>query len=160
MINIQKATRDDIAPLVPLFVEMDEHYLSHEAADAQTLRERLSDWFTQNENSCLLVALKKDKALGLATLSPLFPAGSAQTALFLKELYVSKAKRGMGIGTKLLRACAAQAHAIGASRLDLTAEANNPQARCFYERLGAFDTAKTYLRWEPDGIQRLAAGQD
>ena len=155
-VTVRRAKPEDRPLLVPLFVEMDEHYLGSAAEDAATLDLRLARWFEDNINSILLIAIEGSRAIGCAAITPLFPAGSAQTALFVKELYVSDAARGSGVGTALLRACAMEADAIGASRLDLTSEANNPRARAFYERLGAFDTGKTYLRWEPDDIKRLA----
>lgn len=57
--------------------------------------------------------------------------------LFLKELYVGHAHRGIGVGRDLMRWIAAHALEQRCARIDWTVEASNDSARSFYRSLGA-----------------------
>lgn len=61
----------------------------------------------------------------------------ARPTLFIKELYVSDAGRGRGIGEALMRAAANDAIAHGCASIKWQVAEWNTRARAFYERLGA-----------------------
>ncbi|MFN3169982.1 MAG: GNAT family N-acetyltransferase [Hyphomicrobiales bacterium] len=156
--SIRLATLSDVPALVPLCLETETHYLGDKAIDEATARRKLTHWFEKTSDSVMLIAVKDTTPVGHAVICPLFPAGDLSTAWFLKDIYVSHTARGEGIGEALIKACAKETVRRKGSRLDLTVDAGNDGARKLYERLGAHDTAKTYLRW--DGEALAACGSD
>jgi len=140
-----------------LLAEMERHYGGGISID--TVRERFRQRYVEMTDLIFLVAEEDRELVGHASMSPLFPAGSAKVAYFVKDIFVSDSSRGKGIGTALLKACAAEAKERGAYRLDLTVDANNPEATRLYEHLGAKDTHKRYLRWDADTFSELAGRQ-
>jgi GNAT superfamily N-acetyltransferase len=84
-----------------------------------------------------LVALHDGAVVGLAAYSFLWPAAGVTRSLYLKELFVRATARRHGIGRSLLR----ELHAIAAehrcSRIEWTADTDNPDAQRFYAALGA-----------------------
>ncbi len=158
--NIRRAAEKDIAMLVDLFLEMDQHYDPGSASQPEVFRRRIEAWFETNTDTALFVAEEDDALLGHASLAPLFPAAGGQTALFIKDVFVSDKARGRGIGEGLVRACAAEAKKRGAPRLELTVDMTNEGAMRLYKRLGARDTEKTYLRWDGASLSDLAEGND
>lgn len=154
--TIRQARPTDIADLVRLCREMEVHYQGDEAIGAETIRQRLTQWFNDNRDSVMLVAVSNDQVVGHAVICPLFPAGDLSTAWFLKDIFVAGAARGQGIGEQLIKACAHETVRRNGSRLDLTVDAGNEGARALYESLGAQDTAKSYLRWEGNALQALS----
>lgn len=156
--SIRLATLSDVPALVPLCLEMETHYLGDKAIDEATARRKLTHWFEKTSDSVMLIAVKDAVPVGHAVISPLFPAGDLSTAWFLKDIFVADASRGQGVGEALIKACAKETVRRKGSRLDLTVDAGNDGARKLYERLGAHDTAKTYLRW--DGEALAACGSD
>lgn len=154
--DIRPATEADLPSLATV---MDEENLHYEGADAMSTDDvlpKLKRWFSGNSDTHLLVAVDGQRVLGFVTLVPLFPAGNLNVSLFIKDLYVAADARGRGIGAALMRRSAAEARRLGAARLELTVDDNNPRAKALYERLGAVDTKKNYLRWEPAAIAALA----
>ncbi|MEM7701542.1 MAG: GNAT family N-acetyltransferase [Pseudomonadota bacterium] len=72
---------------------------------------------------------------------------SGKPHLVLKELYVDDPARGFGVGQRLMKAVLAQAHEIGAFRVQWTVLARNERAKAFYSRLGAQHDAQ-WEDWE------------
>jgi ribosomal protein S18 acetylase RimI-like enzyme len=155
--SIRLATLSDVPALVPLCLDMETHYLGDKAIDEATARRKLTHWFEKTSDSVMLIAIKDTTPVGHAVICPLFPAGDLSTAWFLKDIYVSHTARGEGIGEALIKACAKETVRRKGSRLDLTVDAGNDGARKLYERLGAHDTAKTYLRWDGDALAALGS---
>lgn len=154
--SIRLATLGDVPALVPICLEMEEHYQGAQAIDASTINRRLTQWFERTSDSVMLVAVKDRQPVAHAVICPLFPAGDLNTAWFLKDIYVQASARGEGIGEALIQACAAETLRRKGARLDLTVDAGNEGARTLYERMGAVDTSKSYLRWEGDALDNLA----
>ncbi|MFN3227887.1 MAG: GNAT family N-acetyltransferase [Hyphomicrobiales bacterium] len=154
--SIRLATLSDIPALVPLCLEMETHYQGDKAIDESTARRRLTHWFEKTSDSVMLVATKDRALVGHAVICPLFPAGNLDTAWFLKDIFVANAARGEGIGEALIKACAKETLRRKGARFDLTVDAGNVGARALYERLGAIDTHKAYLRWDGDALASLA----
>lgn len=150
--SIRLATLSDVPALVPLCLEMETHYLGDKAIDEATARRKLAHWFEKTSDSVMLIAVKDATPVGHAVICPLFPAGDLSTAWFLKDIFVADAARGEGVGEALIKACAKETVRRKGSRLDLTVDAGNDGARALYERLGAHDTAKAYLRWDGDAL--------
>lgn len=158
-LSIRLATLGDVPALVPLCLEMEKHYQGGDAIDVKTAQRRLTQWFEKNSGSLMLIAVQEGQPIGHAVICPLFPAGNLETAWFLKDIYVQASARGQGVGKALVKACGAETRRRRGTRLDLTVDAGNDDARKLYERMGAVDTSKSYLRWDGEALERLADQQ-
>ncbi|WP_224404585.1 GNAT family N-acetyltransferase [Afifella sp. IM 167] len=155
--TIRRADEADIDLLLPLFLDMQRHYLGEAAIDAQTARPRLLAALKPAPGRAILLAAEGEEALGFACLYEMFPGADLQPAWFLKELYVAAAARGRRIGETLMRHAARLVLDNGASRLDLTtgAGSDNEAAQRFYRRLGMDLVPKIYLRAERARLEAL-----
>ncbi|WP_346900521.1 GNAT family N-acetyltransferase [uncultured Roseibium sp.] len=158
--EIREATEADLPRLARLFAEMESHYGSPAGGQVEMVETRLKAWFADNTDTTLLVAEENGELNGVTSLVPLFPAGQLREALFVKDVFVSERARGQGLGEALLRAAAAIAKKRGSYRLELTVDRTNTGAARLYQRLGAQDTSKMYLRWDEKMLTDLAEGQD
>ncbi|WP_306148149.1 MULTISPECIES: GNAT family N-acetyltransferase [unclassified Roseibium] len=152
--KIRPVVADDLELYADLIAQMERHYGAD--SDLAVVTERLAKRHQEYSDLVFLIAEEHEELLGHATMSPLFPAGGTNPAYFVKDIFVTEAARGRGLGQALLRACAVEARNRGAPRLDLTVDANNPDAARLYERLGAVDTKKRYLRWDGASLDSLA----
>ena len=84
-----------------------------------------------------LVAVLDGVLAGLAAYSFLWPAAGVTRSLYLKELFVRATARRHGIGRLLM----GELHAVAAehrcSRVEWTADTDQPEAQRFYAALGA-----------------------
>jgi GNAT superfamily N-acetyltransferase len=74
---------------------------------------------------------------GLAAYSFLWPAAGVTRSLYLKELFVRATARRLGIGKLLMRELHAVAAEQRCSRVEWTADTDQPDAQRFYAALGA-----------------------
>lgn len=85
----------------------------------------------------LLVAGAPDAPLdGMCLYSWVFSGWRGTVGLFVADLYVAPAARGIGLGRGLLAAAAARERPHGASFIKLDVDHQNIGAIAFYERLG------------------------
>ena len=84
-----------------------------------------------------LVALYDGEVVGLAAYSFLWPAAGVTRSLYLKELFVRAAARRHGVGRALMRELHAVAVEHRCSRVEWTADTDQPDAQRFYASLGA-----------------------
>nr|WP_152886148.1 GNAT family N-acetyltransferase [Streptomyces adustus] len=86
----------------------------------------------------VLLARDDDQALlGFASYSFHWPAAGADTSIYLKELFVRETARRRGVAGALMDAVVEVGRRTGCSRLEWTADADNPPALAFYEARGA-----------------------
>lgn len=128
------------------------------------MKARLNAWQAPlrpaNPGAPPLIASVESVAQGFATYTLLHPAPTADGTLFLKDLYVSAAARGKGVGIALMRHLARVAYDLGCTRFDWTAETDNPSALAFYDELGAERvTEKVYFRLSADRLGEFAKAQ-
>lgn len=84
-----------------------------------------------------VLALRAQQALGAAVFSPVFSTVRGKTGLYVSDLWVSEAARGLGLGRRLLAAAAEHAGALwNAGYLRLDVYDGSAQAQEFYARLG------------------------
>ncbi len=81
-------------------------------------------------------ALRAAGQPGLASVCFLWPAIGAETSLYLKELYVQEDYRRCGVARELMVAVRNEAQAAGCSRIEWTADRDNPPAVALYAALG------------------------
>ena len=105
-----------------------------------------------------LIAQREGALLGLASLSPVLFGGALQWMLFLKDLYVSGASRGLGVGRVLLAAAARTAVEEYYCRIDWTTDGRNEGAQRLYDRLGVPRQDKRYYRLDGDDLKKFAQG--
>ncbi|WP_236710866.1 GNAT family N-acetyltransferase [Streptomyces sp. 150FB] len=93
--------------------------------------------FGDRPAATVLLARDGDDALGFASYTYLWPAAGADSSLYLKELFVRGTARRRGVARVLMAELESIAVAAGCSRVEWTADADNPPALAFYEALGA-----------------------
>lgn len=123
-----------------------EHYYGGEPVpgDPEQIRRAL---FSSGPAATVLLARDGDDVLGLASYAYLWPAAGAETSLFLKELYVRDSARHRGVARALMAELRKAAADSGCSRIEWTADTNNPPALAFYETLVVQpDTGKVFYR--------------
>jgi GNAT superfamily N-acetyltransferase len=152
-ITISPATVDDVPAMSWLFAEMDEFYglpgTEPEQAREQQIRQAL---FSQPPAGHALLARDSHKLAGLASYSFLWPAAGLTRSLYLKELYIAGAFRRQGIGKLLMDGLYQVAAENRCSRVEWTADTDNPGALAFYEGLGVpVKTSKVFYRIENAG---------
>lgn len=84
----------------------------------------------------VLIALLSGEIAGVAVLSFLWTLEHGGAAAWLDELYVDAARRGHGVGERLVEEAMRVAAARGCVALDLEVEAGHDAAERLYERLG------------------------
>ena len=152
MVVVAPAEPQHLDVLAVLLEEMDRHYGSTEFEPpeqrARQIREAL---FGEVPAAFVLLAWDADQLVGLASYSFLWPAAGVTRSMFLKELYVARARQRQGIGTLLMDALFEVARKHGCSRVEWTTDRESTGAQRFYADLGvAVDTSKLFYRvkWE------------
>jgi len=135
--EVRPATPDDIDALAALVEEMDRFYGASEV-DPLDLRRRQIEQalFSEPPTAYALLAFDDAAPVGFASYSFLWPAVGLTRSLYLKELYVSDAQQGSGVGRQLIESLSEVARNHNCSRLEWTTDQDNLGAQAFYEALG------------------------
>jgi len=135
VIEVRAATADDVPSLVELLAERDRFYgVARPDPDGAAIADAL---FGPVPAGRALVALRDGEVAGLAAYSFLWPAAGVTRSLYLKELFVRATAQRQGIGGLLMRELRAVAAEHHCSRIEWTADTDNPGAQRFYASLGA-----------------------
>jgi len=155
--TIRSATAADLEALADLFHAMFVHYWDPGSPSRAELARHIERDVLPS--ACEIVIAERDgQAVGLATFAVLYPGPGLGGQLMLKDLFVIATARGSGVGKDLLTHLAKTAIARGCLRLDWTAEASNPEALAYYDRLGATRvTEKVYYRLDGDLLKTMAS---
>lgn len=147
MVTIVQATVADIEVISLILGEIEAYYGGKAVAgDQAQIRAAL---FGARPAATVLLARDGDEVLGLASYSLLWPAAGADLSLYLKELYVREPARRRGIGGALMMELREEATAAGCSRIEWTADRDNPTALNFYARFGFTQReGKSFYRWD------------
>ncbi len=133
MINVRRATREDILPLTDLFDLYRIYYQQpSDIASAKAFLLQRMD----KEESVIFVAAAGDRLIGFTQLYPLFSSVGLKRTWLLNDLYVHAGFRGEGVGTKLLEAARAHGLQTGARYLMLQTQMDNFTAQSVYEKNG------------------------
>jgi len=154
-VRIRPAMRGDAASIVRLVRELaDYEKLAHHVriTEADVLR----DGFGERARFECLLAEVDGETVAFALFFHNYSTFEGRSGIYLEDLYVAAAARGLGVGRRLMAKLAALALERGCRRLDLAALHWNP-ARMFYERLG-FRRMEDWLPYRADGdaLRRLA----
>lgn len=133
--QISAATEADLDTISVMLGEIEEYYGGENVpGDREDIRRAL---FSDQPAATTLLARDGDTVLGLASYSRLWPAAGADASLYLKELYVRPAARRRGVARAFMEELKTIGAAAGCSRLEWTADADNPPALEFYAAYGA-----------------------
>lgn len=134
MVTIDRATAADAETLAVLIGEIEEHYGgTNVPGDVDQIRTML---FGEPPVATVLLARDGDAVLGMASYSFLWPAAGTDASLFLKELYVRGSARRRGVARAFMARLREVASEAGCSRVEWTADQDNPPALEFYKALG------------------------
>ncbi|WP_327269684.1 GNAT family N-acetyltransferase [Streptomyces sp. NBC_01218] len=145
MVEISPATDADTAAISAILGEIEEHYGGDPApGDPAQIRAAL---FGPRPHATVLLARAGGDVLGMASYTYLWPAAGADSSLYLKELFVRATARRRGVARALIDALKGIAAETGCSRVEWTADADNPGALALYEALGVAQLAgKVFYR--------------
>ncbi|MEL6476579.1 MAG: GNAT family N-acetyltransferase [Pseudomonadota bacterium] len=135
MIDLRPGSMADAPAMELLLRQTDRHYYGREKT-AEGYATVLSDLF-ETGFSETIIAWDGATPLGYAIYTILHPTDGVGGQMFMKELFVSPAARGTGIGRTLLKRLGETARARACRRLDWTADQENTRGIAFYEGLGA-----------------------
>jgi GNAT superfamily N-acetyltransferase len=127
----------DAEHLAGLLAEVEHYYgASDDPPLAQWAEHIRAMLFRPEPPARVLLAWDDGRLIGLASYSFVWPAAGVTHSLYLKELYVTESSRKRGVGRTLMRELYRIATENGCSRVEWTADTDNPQALQFYAALG------------------------
>jgi len=133
-VTIRPARAADVPTLLRLIRELAAFEQAEDKVVA-TEASLLAEGFGPRPAFEALLAEVESRAVGFALFFHNFSTWQGRRGLYIEDLYVSPSARGLKVGERLVRACAALAVQRGCPRLDLQVLDWNP-ARGFYQRLG------------------------
>jgi GNAT superfamily N-acetyltransferase len=147
---VRPATPDDIDALAALTEEMDGYYGASDVEPLDLRRQQIRDaLFGDVPAAYALVATDAGSAIGFATYSFLWPAVELTRSLYLKELYITEARHRARVATQIMERLFELAREHDCSRVEWTADLDNPGAQAFYETFGVDPkTSKLFYRLE------------
>jgi GNAT superfamily N-acetyltransferase len=150
MTVVRPATPDDIDALATLTEEMNRHYGATGVGPIDLRRQQIQDaLFGDIPAAYALLATDSGSAVGFATYSFLWPAVGLTRSLYLKELYITQARHRTGVGRQIMERLFELAGEHNCSRVEWTADRDNPGAHAFYETFGVDPkTSKLFYRLE------------
>jgi len=157
--RIRPARRPDAARLVQLMrgLARFEGYLESFSVTPRELRRRA---FGPGAQCAIEIAesVVSGNIVGYAVILTTLYTYDLKPTLTLKELYVDRSFRGLGVGRSLMGAVAACAMAVSAARLRWDVLPGNDRAETFYQSLGGkrVESWIPYFMDEPT-LRRLAA---
>lgn len=158
MITLAPAKPTDVAAMASLLAEVDEYYSgTREEPSDERLRLISEAVFGPHPSGHVLLAWDDDRLVGLASYSFLWPAAGVTRSIFLKELYVVKLSRRLGVGHLLMSELCRIALDNDCSRVEWAADTDNPIALQFYETLGVPpNPTKLLYRLDGSGMAQMA----
>ncbi|MGH3832008.1 MAG: GNAT family N-acetyltransferase [Pseudonocardiaceae bacterium] len=158
MIEIRPAEQRDVEALVMLMEDLDRFYGATDVEPSdQRVQQIAESLFEEPLAAHVLLAWEGKWLVGMASYSFLWPAAGATRSLYLKELYVTEARRRKGIGALLMQRLCQVAVEHECSRVEWTSDQSNPLAEAFYEQLGIpKNQEKIFYRLADDDLRRVA----
>jgi GNAT superfamily N-acetyltransferase len=134
-VTVRRATRRDVPGILDL---VNQWYREDGEKPIQALSSRIMKaCFGRTRVDHLLVAVDEDGLAGYAHVHPMYDIGIEEPHLMLEDLYVTKAKRSLGVGAKLMSAIARLAKQEGAVGMVWVVYRGNRRGRKFYLSQGA-----------------------
>jgi GNAT superfamily N-acetyltransferase len=161
MISIRPATREDLPLILSLIRELAEYEKDPGAvvATERLLDEHLFGAPDAPPVASCLIGLVDGVAQGFALYFFNFSTWLGRPGLYLEDLFVRPASRGVGLGRALLVYLAKIAKEKGCGRMEWAVLDWNEPAIGFYKSLGAVPMSEwTVFRLTGEGVGRLAGG--
>ncbi|MBB4348195.1 GNAT family N-acetyltransferase [Aliirhizobium cellulosilyticum] len=138
--------------LAVLIEEMQAHY----EVPCPARAEIIAGLQARPQGAEILVAEREESVIALCAFSAIYPGPGLNPGIFLKELYVGRTSRGLGVGRSLMRELAALAGRRGLSRIDWTADAQDDRLLAFYDEIGGVaKPEKLFYRLDGEALARL-----
>ena len=145
-ISVRQPCQADIPNLAAHFAEMQAHYgqpvLDTVAMKAAVLACKPP---VNTFDPRVLVAVAGDTIVGSIVMNVTFPAAELSLSLYIRDLYIAKAARRLGVGRMLVKAATQLRASEGFSALEWTTDSANAEARYLYESCGARQVNRTYF---------------
>jgi GNAT superfamily N-acetyltransferase len=157
LLSIRPASVDDVALIARLIRDLAEYErLAHAAVATEAgLREQL---FGERPAAEVLIAEADGEPAGFALFFHTFSTFLGKRGLYLEDLFVRPAFRGLGLGKHLMAALARIAVQRDCGRFEWSVLDWNEPAIAFYRRLGAVGMDEwTVQRLEGDALHALAS---
>jgi len=157
-IRIRPATSDDV-PLIVTFIHELAIYekLAHLVVTSEANMH--AALFGERAVAEAVIASVDDEAVGYALFFPNFSTFLGKPGLYLEDLYVRPAARGVGAGRKLLEHLAGIVVERGWGRLEWSVLDWNEPSIGFYKKVGAKAMDEwTIFRLTGEGLSKLALG--
>ena len=157
-VAIRFATEDDCALLLELIRQLAAYENAPDAVTA-TEDDLRRHGFGPEPKFEAILAFLDGAPVGLALFFANFSTWLGCPGMYLEDIYVTEAARGLGVGRRLMARLAAIAVERGWGRIDFQVLEWNP-ARRFYERVGMTHVGE-WLRYGAgeDALRRLAADE-
>ena len=158
-IRIRPAQEDDVPHLLACIHGIAAYEKLADEVEATEASVRQS-FFGARPAAEALVAEHHDAKVGFAVYFPSYSTFTSRPGMWLEDLYVDPAHRGLGIGEALLRELGRLCVERGYARLEWTVLDWNEPALRFYAKLGARPMGEwTTQRMAGDALAALAAGR-
>lgn len=154
MLLIRAAERSDAAVLAEMLIELD--ILEGNAGALHSHEVVLRDGFGPDPAFHALLARLDDKDVGYLLWYPAYDTDLMARKMWVSDIYVRPAARGLRCGYALLVKAAAEALARGYRSLELPVRHENKAARAFYEHLGGKNKVSTIYRWNRDKLKHIS----
>ncbi|MGE7439606.1 GNAT family N-acetyltransferase [Kitasatospora sp. NPDC001175] len=133
-LEIMTATTAEAETIAAILGEVEEYYGGTNTPPP--LGDVTAALFGPVPAATVILARDGEQVAGLAAVSRLWPATGADISLYLKELYVRAPYRRRGTARMLMAAVHEHARELGCSRVEWTADRDNPPALELYKALG------------------------
>jgi GNAT superfamily N-acetyltransferase len=155
--DIRIANLEDVAAVAQLVRAMDRHYRPGEDLRPEAdYRRIMEETIANHEGTRFVLARDRGRDVGLACVAILRPGRDLRGLLYLKDLYVVEAARGLGIGTRIIQFLAAFAIKNEIGRIDFTTDRDNAAAQRLYSALGGVVKEKVYYTLPTEVLSALA----
>jgi GNAT superfamily N-acetyltransferase len=157
LLSIRTATADDVPLIAQLIRELAEYERLADAAVAgeDDLRDQL---FGERPAAEVLIAEADGEPAGFALFFHTFSTFLGKRGLYLEDLFLRPAFRGLGLGRHLMAALARIAVRRDCGRFEWSVLDWNEPSIAFYRRLGAVGMDEwTVQRLEGDALHALAS---
>ncbi len=144
-LTVRTAKLTDVPALVELLRELfsvERDFAFDPAKQAKGLRLLLS----RGDGACAFVAELSGVVVGMATAQTLVSTAEGGECALVEDVIVSRPRRGLGIGPRLLEEMEAWCRRRGITRMQLMADKGNDEGLAFYHREGWAHTRMIVLR--------------
>ncbi|WFU90986.1 GNAT family N-acetyltransferase (plasmid) [Rhizobium sp. CC1099] len=158
MLTIREAVREDAATLLGFIREL-AIYEKAEHEVAATIQKIEESIFGTNSVTRALICEQDSGPVGMAIWFFNYSTWQAKNGLYLEDLYVTPAARGLGAGKALLKRLAEIALEAGCGRFEWSVLDWNEPAIRVYEAIGA-EPMNEWIRYRLSGevLKNFAAG--